>query len=132
MFLLHIDKNNKPVSLEKIDKDPERVPGLGDGANLGLLTRILKLNGDFSYWYTDELSDPELKTFVAAGRFAGEKYAVEAISFSSAKGFKAKKLYSGKEDKDNIRISRAKPGHVLVMKYIKKEKKLTLNLERVS
>ena len=131
MFLLRIDKQNKPVSLEKISKSVERVGLPGDGIPIGLMQRVLKMDGEFGYLYTDESAESNQKTVLATGRFEDEKYGTSAISFNEGKGFKIKKFNLDKEGKTRLYLTRAKPGHVMVMKYIKKEKKILLSLERV-
>jgi hypothetical protein len=130
LFLLRIDKNNNPVSIEKIEKAPDRVPALGDGIPIGLLQRVLVLDGSFGYVYTDE-SDPKKRTVLVNGTFEGERYGTNAITFDETKGYKIKKFTVTKEGKEKIYLSRAKPGHLLVMKYQPKEKKISMNLERV-
>ncbi len=130
-FLLHLDKNNKATSLDKIEKRVERVNTIQDGANLGLLQRILKMDGAFGYVYTDESPDRKAKTAIFEGTFEGERYGTNAVTYDEKAGYKVKKLTVDAKGRDRVRIMRAKPGHVMVMKYTAKEKKVTLNLERV-
>ncbi len=132
MFILRIDKNNKPFSLDKISKDVARYSLLSETMSIGLSIRWLDYLNAFGYIYTDEGgADPNKRTVVAAGAFEDEKYGTAAITFDSKKGFKVKKFNIEKEKKEKVYIRRGKPGHVLVMKYNSKEKKISLNLERV-
>jgi hypothetical protein len=131
MFLLRIDKNNKPLTLEKVEKDIERIPLPTDGMPIGLIARVIGLEGNFGYLYTDENSDPSKKTVLAYGSFEGEKFGTVAINFDDKKGFKVKRFNIEKEKKERVWIKRGKPGHVMVQKYNPKEKKITVNLERV-
>jgi hypothetical protein len=131
MFLLKIDKSNNPISLEKIEKSTGRVPLPADGIAIGLITRYLSGTHAFGYLYTDESSDPGKKTVLAAGSFEGEKYGTNAITFDGKKGFKQKRFDIEKGKHDEVYIMRGKPGHVLIMKYNEKDKKISLNLERV-
>lgn len=131
MFLLKVDKNNNPVSLEKIEKNVQRIPLAADGLPIGLISRVLALDHNFGYMYTDESSDPNKKTVLARGAFEGEKYGTNSITFDSNKGYKQKRFNIEKEKNDEVYIMRGKPGHVLVMKYNEKKKKISLNLERI-
>ena len=131
MFLMHIDKNNNPVSMDKIEKGVDRVPLPADGIPLGLIQRMLSLDGSFGYMYTDELADPAKKTVLASGEFEGEKYGTAAITFDQNKGYKVKRFDIDKEKGERVYLRRGKPGHILVMKYNSKQKKIALNLERV-
>ncbi|MDB5201416.1 MAG: hypothetical protein JWQ27_825 [Ferruginibacter sp.] len=132
MFLLRLDKNNNAVAIEKIEKKPRRIPTMADGLPLGLTQRVMKMDGWFSYRYTDEMGDANKKTVIANGSFEDENYGTSAISFDEKKGYKLKKFTIEPEKKETVYITRAKPGHVMVMKYNSKEKKMTLNLERVN
>ncbi len=129
-FLLRIDKNNNPTSLEKIEKAVDRVPLPADGMPLGLVQRWLGLEGWFGYLYSDELS-PAKKTVLFTGEFEGEKYGTSAITFDEKKGYKVKKFNIEREKKERVYIRRGKPGHVLITKYNSKAKTLKVNLERI-
>ena len=131
LFLLRIDNKNNPVSLEKIEKETERVLLPADGISIGLITRLLTMEGDFGYMYTDEYADPNKKTVLVTGTFEGESYGTTAITFDEKKGFKQKKFNIEKDKKEKVYLRKGKPGHVLVMKYNSKAKKISLNLERV-
>lgn len=131
LFLLRMDKNNKITSLEKIEKKTTRYMLPTDGLSLGLIQRYMTQIGAFGYIYTDENPDNNQKTVLVEGTFEGERYGTNAITFDEKKGNKIKKLTVDAKGRDQVRIMRAKPGHVLVSKYTKKDKKLTLNLERV-
>ena len=130
MFLLRLDAQNKPISLEKIEKNVRRIPLEADGIPIGLMTRVLTLEHDFGYLYTDESSDPNKRTVLAKGSFEGEKYGTNSITFDSQKGYKQKLFDVPQGKKDDVYIMRGKPGHVLIMKYNEKDKKVTMNLER--
>ena len=130
-FLLHINKNDKVVSLDKLDKKVQRYMPPGDGLSLGLLQRVMKMDGAFGYVYTDESPDRKAKTAIFEGTFEGERYGTNAVTYDEKAGYKIKKLTVDAKGRDRVRIMRAKPGHVMVMKYTAKEKKVTLNLERV-
>ena len=132
LFLLRLDKNNKAVSLEKIDKSPDRIPAIADGVSLGLTQRIMSMEGYFGYMYTDENTDATKKTVIASGTFEGEKYGTSAITFDGNKGYKIKKFNIEKEKKERVYLARAKPGHIMIMKYNSKQKKISMNLERVN
>ena len=121
-FLLRLDKNNKPVSLEKIEKKVTRRPTPGDGLSLGLVQRYMKQIGAFGYIYTDENPDNNSKTVLIEGSFEGERYGTNAVTFDEKKGFKVKKLTVDTKGRDQVRIFKAKPGHVMVSKYSAKEK----------
>src|SRR5205085_5760542 len=110
LFLLRLDKNNKPVSLEKIEKAPDRVPAIGDGVSLGLTQRVMKMDGDFGYLYTDEAADPRKRTVIVNGTFEGERYGTNAVTFDETKGYKVKKFTIEKEKKERVYLRRAKPG----------------------
>ncbi len=131
-FLLRLDKNNKPVSLEKIEKKVTRIPVPADGVSLGLVQRYMKNEGAFGYRYTDENPENNTKTVLIEGSFEGERYGTNAVTFDEKKGYKVKKLTVDAKGRDQVRIIKAKPGHVMVSKYSAKEKKLSLNLERVN
>ena len=130
-FLLRIDKNNKPTTLEKIEKSVDRVPLPADGMPLGLVQRWLGLEGLFGYMYTDEGLGGNKKSFLVRGEFEGERYGTSAITFDEKKGYKVKKFAIEKEKKERVYLTRGKPGHVLVTKYNAKTKTLKVNLERI-
>lgn len=132
MFLLHIDKNGKAFALDKVEKKVSRTHLPSDGLSIGLTIRWLDYIGSFGYMYTDELADPTKRTVLVRGTLEGEKYGTAAVTFDGKKGYKIKKFTVETEKKESLYITRAKPGHVLVMKYNSKEKKVALNLERVN
>jgi len=132
MFLLRIDNNLKAKSLEKIEKDKERVPLPTDGLPIGLMARLLTYTHSFGYMYTDEGLDGQKKTIVARGSFGDEKYGTVAITIDPKKGFTQKKFNIEKEKNISYYISRGKPGTVLIMKYNSKEKTIALNIEKVN
>jgi hypothetical protein len=131
MFLLRIDNKNNIVSLDKIEKEVDRV-SVYDGLSIGLMSRMLSMEGAFGYLYTDEDAETNKRTVIADGTFDGETYGTNAITFDEGKGFKQKKFTIEKEKKDRVYLRKGKPGHLLVMKYNAKQKKISLNLERVN
>ncbi len=132
LFLLRIDKNLKGKSLDIIEKDKERVPLPTDGISIGLASRILTLNHDFGYMYTDEGLDGKKKTVLARGTFGEDKYGTVALTFDEKKGFTQKRFDFEKEKKVSYHISRGKPGYVMISKYNAKEKTMTVNLEKIN
>jgi hypothetical protein len=132
MFLLRIDNSFKAKSLEKIEKDKERVPLPTDGLPIGLMARLLTYGHSFGYMYTDEGMDGQKKTILARGSFGEEKYGTVAITIDPKKGFTQKRFNLEKEKKVSYFISRGKPGTVMVMKYNSKEKTISMNLEKVN
>jgi hypothetical protein len=130
MFLLRLDKNNKAVALDRIEKSVDRVP-VPEGVPIGLIQRVLGLEGNFGYLYTDYVPGTNKQTVIAEGRFDGEKFGRAAITFDEKKGFTVKKFNVDSKGKDRVFLKRAKPGHVVVVKYSSKEKTITINLERV-
>lgn len=69
---------------------------------------------------------------ITRGSFDGESHGTAAISFDEKKGFNIKKFNIEGAKKEKVYISRAKPCHVMVMRYNKKDKQITLNLERTT
>jgi hypothetical protein len=132
MFLLRIDKNLKPISLEKIEKDKQRVLLPTEGMPIGLMARYLSSYGEFGYMYTDEGMDGKQKTILASGAFGEDTYGTVAINVDDKKGYTTKKFKLTKEKKVSYHIARAKPGYVMVTKYNSKEKTITLNFEKVN
>jgi hypothetical protein len=132
MFLLRIDNSFKAKSLEKIEKDKERVPLPTDELSIGLMARLLTQQHDFGYMYTDEGMDGKQRTVLARGAFGEEKYGTVAITVDEKKGYTTKRFNLQKEKKVTYYISRGKPGYVMVSKYNSKEKTITLNLEKVN
>ncbi len=132
MFLLRIDNALKAKSLEKIEKDKERVPLPTDGLSIGLMARLLSQQHDFGYMYTDEGMDGKQKTILARGSFGEDTYGTVAITVDEKKGFTTKKFNLTKEKKVTYFISRGKPGYVMVTKYNSKEKTITMNLEKIN
>ncbi|MBL0146920.1 MAG: hypothetical protein IPP48_15570 [Chitinophagaceae bacterium] len=132
MFLLRIDNNLKAKSLEKIEKDKERVPLPTDGLPIGLMARLLTYQHDFGYMYTDEGMDGKQKTVLARGAFGEEKYGTVALTIDQKKGYTTKRFNLEKEKNVSYFISRGKPGYVMVMKYNSKEKTISTNLEKVN
>lgn len=132
MFLLRIDNSFKAKSLEKIEKDKDRVSLPTDGLSIGLMARLLTYMHAFGYMYTDEGMDGQKKTILARGSFGDEKYGTVAITIDPKKGFTQKRFDLVKEKKVSYYITRGKPGTVLIMKYNSKEKTIALNLEKVN
>ncbi len=132
MFLLRIDNSLKPKSLEKIEKDKERVPMPTDGLSIGLMARLLTYGHDFGYLYTDEGLDGRTKTVLAKGSFGEEKYGTVAITVDEKKGYTTKRFSLEKEKNVYYRVFRSKPGYVMIMKYNSKAKQVTVNLEKVN
>jgi hypothetical protein len=132
MFLLRIDNSFKAKSLEKIEKDKDRVSLPTDGLPIGLMARLLTYMHAFGYMYTDEGMDGQKKTVLARGSFGEEKYGTVAITIDPKKGFTQKRFDLVKEKKVSYYITRGKPGTVLIMKYNSKEKTIALNLEKVN
>ena len=132
MFLLRIDNSLKARSIEKIEKDKERVPLPTDGLSIGLMARLLTYEHQFGYMYTDEGLDGKKKTILARGSFGEEKYGTVAITVDEKKGFTQKRFNLEKEKNVRYFISRGKPGYVMIMKYNSKEKQMSVNLEKVN
>ncbi|WP_462252513.1 DUF6770 family protein [Ferruginibacter sp.] len=132
MFLLRVDNSFKAKSLEKIEKDKDRVSLPTDGLSIGLMARLLTYMHAFGYMYTDEGMDGQKKTILARGSFGDEKYGTVAITIDPKKGFTQKRFDLVKEKKVSYYITRGKPGTVLIMKYNSKEKTIALNLEKVN
>ena len=132
MFLLRIDNKLKPQSLEKIEKEKERVPLPTDGLPIGLLARLLTYAHVFGYMYTDEGLDGKKKTILAKGTFGEEKYGAVAITVDDKKGFTTKRFSLEKEKYISYYVLPGKPGYVMIMKYNSKEKTISVNLEKVN
>lgn len=132
MFLLRFDNNFKAKTLEKIEKDKERITLPTDGLPIGLMARWLTQNHFFGYMYTDAGMDGKQNTVLASGAFGEEKYGTVAITVDPKKGFTTKRFSLQKEKKVSYNISRGKPGYVVVTKYNSKEKTISLNLEKVN
>lgn len=131
LFLLRLDANNKAVALEKVEKKVERNALPADGISIGLINRWLDAEHICGYLYTDLPADPAKRTVLVQGSFDGDKYGTTAITFDNTKGVKRKKFNIEEGKHDQVWIMRAKPGHVLITKYNSKDKKISLNLERV-
>ncbi len=132
MFLLRIDNNLKATSLEKIEKDRRNISMSNDFISIGSMARLLSLNHEFGYMYSDEGMDGKQNTILARGAFGNEKYGIIAIAVDENKGYTTKKFNLQKEKKVTYFISRGKPGYVMVTKYNSKEKTISLNLEKVN
>ena len=132
MFLLRINNSMKATALEKIEKDKERVYLPTDGLPIGLMARLLTYQHDFGYMYTDEGMTGVKKTVLARGSFEEESYGTVAISVNETKGYTKKRFKLDKEKNVSYFIARAKPGYVMIMKYFSKDKKISVNLEKVS
>ncbi|MGG9971581.1 DUF6770 family protein [Ferruginibacter sp. SUN002] len=132
MFLLRLGTDLKAKSLEKIEKDKERVPMPTDGLPIGLMARILTYSHSFGYMYTDEGLDGRNKTILAKGSFGEEKYGTVALTIDEKKGYTTKRFSLEKEKKVSYYVLRGKPGYVMIMKYNSKEKQITTNLEKVN
>lgn len=132
MFLLRFGTDLKAKSLEKIEKDKERVPMPTDGLPIGLMARILTYQHNFGYMYTDEGLDGSKKTVLARGSFGEEKYGTVALTIDDVKGYTTKRFNLEREKKVSYHVLRGKPGYVVIMKYNSKEKQITVNLEKVS
>lgn len=132
MFLLRINTALKATALEKIEKDKERTSLPGDFMSIGLTSKWLTYTHSFGYMYTDEGIDGSNKTVLARGSFGDEKYGTVAITIDDKKGFTQKRFSIPKEKNVSYYVSRAKPGYVMITKYNSKEKKMTVNLEKVN
>jgi len=132
MFLLRINSGLKATSVEKIEKDKERVPLPSDGLPVGLVARLLTYDHDFGYMYTDEGMDGSKSTVLARGSFGEEKYGTVALTVDNKKGFTTKRFDLQKEKHVTYHIVRGKPGYVMIIKYDSKAKTMSVNLEKVS
>jgi hypothetical protein len=132
MFLLRINNSFKATALEKIEKDKERVSMPTDGIPIGLMARLLTYQHDFGYMYTDEDVTGTKKTVIARGSFGEETYGTVALGINEKKGFTQKRFNLDKEKNVKYYIARAKPGFVMIVKYYSKDKKIAINLEKVS
>ena len=129
-FLLRISPENKVTSLEKIPKAPRMEKQLGYGS-VGSTQRYLLSLGSFAYRYTDHDANTDKVSVLAYGQFDGKEKGMNTISFDKTAGYKIKNFAIKENPAEEIAVLRAKPGHVLVSKYNSKEKKISLNLERV-
>jgi hypothetical protein len=132
MFLLRINNSMKATTMEKIEKDKERVYMPTDGLPIGLMARLLTYQHDFGYMYTDEGMTGATKTVLARGSFGEDTYGTVALSIDAKKGYTKKRFKLDKEKNVKYFIVRAKPGYVMIMKYFSKDKKIVVNLEKVS
>lgn len=132
MFLLRINSSQKATSLENIPKSKERVYLPTDGISIGLTFRLLTLQHDFGFMYTDEGLDGKKKTVLARGSFEDEKYGVVALTIDDKKGYSKKRFTLEREKNVNYFVSRGKPGYVMITKYNSKEKTVSVNLEKIN
>ena len=130
MFLMRIDNNLNPTSLETVEKDKDRFPLPGDFLSTGLVTRYLSSLKAFAYDYTDEGMNGSQKTVIANGSRPGAGYGVFAINLGEKSGFTIKDFKSLKEKNVRYYVTRAKPGYMMVTKYNSKEKSVSLSLEK--
>lgn len=132
MFLLRINDKLKATALEKVEKDKERFSLPSDFMSIGMSAKWLTYLGAYGYMYTDEGMDGNQKTIMARGSFGDEKYGRVAITIDEKKGFTQKRFDIAKEKNVVYNIQRAKPGYVMVTKYNRKAKTLSVSLEKTN
>lgn len=129
-FMLRISPDDKVVALDKISQLPARKKTLGYGS-IGAIQKYMKSQGYFGYRYTDQDANADRVSVIIYGQFEGKEKGLNTITFTGEPGYKTKTFPIKEKQGEDIAVFRAKPGHVLVSKYNAKEKKISLNLERV-
>ncbi len=128
------DSNFKLLSVQEFDKGTSRVPNLADFGSPQLNARIAKMRGGFDFLYTqrDLAQDRFYASFIDYERLKGEsnKFAYKSIIYDDGE-LSQDKFYLTTKSKE-FKVLPAKVGHVLLLEYNKKEKSISLHLEKLN
>lgn len=132
--VFRFDQNFKLTSVQDFDKGTSRAPNLTDFGSPQLNAHIMKYMGAFDFIYTqrDPANDRFYACFIDYERLKGEKNknAFKTIIYDDGE-LSEDKIYLSTKDK-NFRVMPGKMGNVLLTEYNKKEKTITLHLEKLN
>ena len=132
--IFKFDADFKLTSVTEYDKGKSRAPSLSDFGSPQLNAHSLEAFGAFDYEYTqvDRKNDRFYACFIDYERLKGEKNknAFKTIIYDDGE-LSEDKIYLTTADK-NFRIMPAKLGNVLLVEYNKKEKSISLHLEKLN
>ncbi|HLN95460.1 MAG TPA: DUF6770 family protein [Flavobacterium sp.] len=132
--VFHFDANFKLVSVQDFDKGTSRVSNLADFGSPQLNAHITKVMGGFDYVYTqrDPANDRFYASFIDYERLKGEsnKFAFKSIIYDDGQ-LSQDKIYLNSKSKE-FKVLPGKVGYVLLMEYNKKEKSISLHLEKLN
>lgn len=124
----------KLLGIQEFEKGKSRAPSLSDFGSPQLNAHALKSYGAFDYEYTqvDKLNDRFYACFIDYERIKGEKSknAFKTIIYDEGK-LSEDKIYLDNDSKD-FRVLPAKLGNVLLLEYDKKQKSISLHLEKLN
>jgi hypothetical protein len=131
MFFMRLTPEGRVTEVNRVDMRPERI-SMPLGTTIAALGRYLDGIGAFNYHHADDW-DPEHKTVVIIGK-AGEDESgglSVKVAHITPTNYEVKTLLSSAKLKEEpARLSKAKPGHVMLMKYNLKSKSTSLELMR--
>ena len=124
----------KLTAIKEFDKSISRAPSLTDYGSPQMNAHYLKSYGAFDYEYTqyDKVNDRFYSCFIDYERLNGEKNknAFKTIIYDDGQ-LSEDKIYLKQGDK-NFRVFPGKMGNVLLLEYNKKEKEISLHLEKIN
>jgi hypothetical protein len=136
MYIFEFDSEFKLQGVEVFEKTKGNVQ-LPAGALLTGPQRLaysINYLGGFGYEYTQRNEDSSIFTFGYINREKKKgsktKYIYGAVTYADGE-YSSDKIDLGRRA-NNIAVLPAKPGHVMIMEYIRKEKKLEMRLEKIN
>lgn len=134
-YIFRLDENFGLKNIEVFDKGKSRIPSITDYGSAQLNARVLANFGAFDYEFTQVDTDRDMffATFIDYERLKGEKnkFAFKALIYKDGK-ISQDKVYLPNSRKETTRVMAAKMGHVLILDYNRKEKKVNLHLEKLN
>ncbi|MFK8007458.1 MAG: DUF6770 family protein [Saprospiraceae bacterium] len=136
MYVFEFNSEFKLQGVEVFEKTKASV-NLESGALLTGPQRLaysVNYRGGFGYEYTQRNQDNSIFTFGYINREkkkgAKTKYIFGAVTYADGE-YTSDKVDLGRRA-SNIAVFPAKPGHVMIIEYIRKEKKLEMRLEKIN
>ncbi|WP_242202681.1 DUF6770 family protein [Aestuariivivens insulae] len=136
VVIFEFDANFKLNDIKVFKKGKSRAPSIMDIGSPQLNAHALKTLGAFDYEFTqiDTGRDRFYVNFIDYERLKGEKNksAFKTIMYSDGQLSQDKIYLSESKGRTKFRVFPAKLGHVMLMEYNKKEKKLDIHLEKLN
>lgn len=133
-IILKLDKTFKLLEVKVFEKGKSTFPAYSI-LSPQLNALWAKSTGGFDYVFTqrDSKRDRFYTGYIDYERLKGEKnkYAFKSINYSDGK-LSEDKIYLKNSRRNSSRVYEAKSGHVLIMEHNKKDKTITLHLEKIN
>ena len=137
MFIFEFSKEFELVDVNVYEKgktDFDRLPSGGSMASPHLLALMVKAYGGFDYEFTQEAKDGSyfIVGYKDYQKIKGAKNKTVFGAISNVDGEFSKDEIDLKTEAKSLSVLPAKNGHIMILEYFKKEKKIEMRIEKIN